>query len=152
MSGKNKFKEAVVKTEDIKSCYWEGLKALKKNSAKVKVSDTRKLEGSVDIDTCTRARYPDANRWDYMLSYNGRLFFAEVHPAKSGEIEMLFNKLDWLIEWFNNKAPELKKLKEETNEPFYWIATKGVALLKTSPQYRKLSQKRIQIVSRLTLE
>ena len=79
----NVFKIAVEKTSDIANCYQTGLQGLGKYSQKIELSETNQCLGSVDIDLCTKAKYPESNRWDYALCYKKEVFFVEVHGAKT---------------------------------------------------------------------
>lgn len=135
-----KFKKAVLDTPEVSACFQNGLQALGANSAKVSLSDSRKAEGSVDIDGCTAALYPNDNRWDYALGYDGAVYFAEVHPANTGEVSTVLRKLQWLKDWLHAKAPELNKLKATHRTPFYWILSGKFNIPKNSPQYRRLVQ------------
>lgn len=56
--------------------------------------DNSKLEGSVDIDKATAKIYPNDNRWDYALSYDGEEFFIVVHTG-SNLIEEDIERFDW---------------------------------------------------------
>lgn len=67
----NVFQKAVLATPEVSSGYCNGLQAMKGNSSMLKVSDTRKLQGSVDIDDCTKSLYPHDARWDYAISSVG---------------------------------------------------------------------------------
>lgn len=58
------FKQAVENTQDIKNGFHNGLQALGANAKQVSATDTKKLEGSVDIDACTKELYPQDARWD----------------------------------------------------------------------------------------
>lgn len=81
-------------------------------SAKVKAEDGRKLQGSVDIDACTKGKYPNDARWDYAIGYDGKAMFVEVHPANTSNVREMESK---------------------------------VAILKNSPQYRRLAKHHLQI-------
>lgn len=48
------FRQAVLATQDISTGYQSGLAALGTYSNSVSVADTTKLQGSVDIDACTK--------------------------------------------------------------------------------------------------
>lgn len=137
------FKQAVEGTPDIATNFKVGLTALGAYSSKVSVSDTSQLQGSVDIDSATTAKYPQDNRWDYAFAYKGEVFFIEVHSANTGEVSTVIRKLRWLKDWLNNQAPEINKLKSKTVTPFYWIQSNGFAILKTSRQYREAAQNNI---------
>ena len=53
------FRQAVEATSDIETGYLPGLTALGVHSKRVVVSDTTKIQGSVDINDCTIALYPN---------------------------------------------------------------------------------------------
>lgn len=143
------FKEAVSNTPDISKGYKAGLTALGKYSSKVTVPNNVKVEGSVDIDATTVSLYPRANRWDYVIGFNSKVIFVEVHPATTGEVDVVLKKLDWLKNWLNSKAPDLAKLRAP--EPYFWIQSKNFQILRHSPQYRRAVQKGILPVSKVTL-
>ena len=65
---KMSFRQAVLATPDVATCYKTGLTALGTYSSKISVSNTSILNGSVDIDTCTSGLYQNENRWDYAFA------------------------------------------------------------------------------------
>jgi len=144
------FKEAVEQTEDVKNCYKTGLQALGNHSKKIEVSDTSKCEGSVEIDRCVESKYPQDNRWDYTLSYKGKVYFVEVHSAETSEVSVVLKKLQWLKDWLNQQAPLIKKLS--TDEPYCWIQSGRYNILKGSKQERLLAQKGLKLISKLILQ
>jgi hypothetical protein len=108
------FKEAVETTPEVATGFQSGLTALdSKYKAKISVLDTRLLEGSVDIDLCTTAKYPNDNRWDYAFAYDKKVYFVEVHTANTSEVSVVLKKLQWLKDWLNNKAPNINRLKAQ---------------------------------------
>jgi len=131
------FKVAVEETKDVKSCYQSGLKALGGHSGKIELSDTTQCEGSVNIDDCTQAKYPTANRWDYAFAYKAQVYFVEVHTASTGEVRTVLRKLRWLKDWLNEQAPEISKMKAK-DRAFFWVASNGYHILKNSSQYRSV--------------
>jgi hypothetical protein len=97
---KNAFLDAVESTPEICASYKNGLQALKRSdTGKVTASDTRKIDGSVDIDAAVKTLYPDANRWDYAIGYDSKVCYVEVHPAYTSEIDIMLKKLSWLKGW-----------------------------------------------------
>ncbi|GHU96258.1 hypothetical protein FACS1894156_7110 [Bacteroidia bacterium] len=143
------FREVVAATPDVATGFRNGLTALGKYKGKVVVSNTRLLQGSVDIDECTAQKYPTDNRWDYVFAYNGKTFFIEVHSANTREVKTVINKLQWLKNWLNQSAPAINKLKATT--PYYWIQSGGFAIPKTSPQYREASRVGLKPIAQLNL-
>jgi hypothetical protein len=145
------FKQAVEATPDVATGYNTGLTALGAYKSKISVSDTRLLQGSIDIDDCTREKYPEENRWDYAFAYNDEVIFIEVHTANTREVRAVLKKLQWLKDWLNQQAPEINKLKTKKRPPFYWIQSKGFAIPKTSPQYRLVETSGLKPISILRL-
>lgn len=86
------FEKAVKSVSVISDSYCLGLTAMGSYSAKVKATNTRLLEGSVDIDAATKKTYPESNRWDYALGYDGLVYYVEVHPASTSEVNTVIAK------------------------------------------------------------
>lgn len=139
----NLFKEAIETIPEVKSGFRNGLQALGANAQVVKASDTRKLDGSVDIDACTKALYPRASRWDYAIGYDAKAYFLEVHPANTSNVDEMLKKAEWLTNWLKEKAPALKRMA--ANNSFYWVPSGKYNILPNSPQSRKLAQKHVLI-------
>ena len=137
---KNAFLDAVESTPEICASYKNGLQALKRSdTGKVTASDTRKIDGSVDIDAAVKTLYPDANRWDYAIGYDSKVCYVEVHPAYTSEIDTMLKKLSWLKGWLKDKAPDLNSLNKMT-PAYVWIQSGKCAILPTSHQSKKLAQ------------
>lgn len=140
----NFFREALRGTI-LEAHFREGLQALGKDSLKVGCENTRKLAGSVDIDSATEASCPNENRWDYAVGYlrggNGkRLYFIEVHPASTSEVQCMIEKHRWLVAWLRANAAGLDRIPEKF---FLWVASGGVRIPRNAPQIRKLAQEGI---------
>ena len=132
----NEFEAVVKAVTDISTGYKSGLSALGANSRYISLKYTRKLDGSVDIDSCTHDKYPDEHRWDYVLSYDGQAFFVEVHPATGGTVKEMEAKLIWLKQWLKQKARNLESYP--SGKPRYtWISSGKCGILKSSPEYRR---------------
>lgn len=144
----NLFKNTIAKTPQISGCYKAGISALGSNKEKVMAKNTRLLLGSIDLDTCLKRIFPNQNRWDYIVCYNKDVYFIEVHPVKTGEINTVLKKLEWLAGWLKQNATEIKKLEKT---PYYWAASGSVNISPVSPQYKKLSKHGIKIVERVEL-
>jgi hypothetical protein len=145
------FKQAVEATEEITTGFRLGLSAFGKYSNKIEVRDTTLIQGSIDIDECTRLLYPNDNRWDYAFAYNSEVYFVEVHSANSTEVKVVVKKFKWLMNWLNAKAPEISKLRAKSRPPFYWIQSKNFQIPKNSPQYRAAKQSGLLPIPKLVL-
>ena len=144
-----RFKDLVEATPAIANAYEVGLKALKGHSKLIGLSDTAKCDGSVDIDLATLQKHPEANRWDYVFSYDGNVYFIEVHSAETGEVNRVLRKLQWLKNWLTNEAPLLDQVKAKI--PFYWIQSGRFSIQNNSPQYRLLIKAGLKPIPKLTL-
>ena len=139
------FKQKVQSTQNIRNCYQKGLKALRKSDKeKIKVENTHNLSGSVNIDDCLKNRYPNASRWDYVIGYNNKTYFVEVHPATPKEIKELEKKLNWLKSWKRNTP-----FHNDNN--FYWVASGKVGILRRSEYWKKIDGLGIKLKSILKL-
>ena len=142
------FKEAISATPLLKDAYRNGLQALGNYSNKVRPSDTKKCEGSVDIDIAVKDIYRNDSRWDYAIGYDATTYFIEVHSADTSEVTSVLKKFSWLKEFLVTDAPELN---QQLKKRFYWISSGGNNILKGSPQARKLAQSGITLDRQLNL-
>lgn len=137
------FTEAVRSTLELTECLKSGLQALGSNRRKIRVDSTRDLTGSVDIDACLARRYPNAPRWDYAFGYKDRVYYVEIHQGRTGEMENVIAKLEWLRQWRRRSAKSLENLKHQRT--YHWISTGRIdsAFAKNNRYRRILRQKRI---------
>lgn len=162
MQNKNKklrsrklFIEAVEETPEVCGCYCPGKGGiLKKERNKVELADSQKCGGSLFIDQCLidQGLYSNEHRWDYAIDYDGEVFFFEVHTANTGEVSTVLNKLAWLKDWLNNKAPEINALKAKSKTPYYWVQSKGYHILPNSRHERIVLQNGLKPISKLVLK
>jgi len=143
------FKRDVEKIREISTCYQKGLRALAGYSKRVKCNDTSNIGGSVHLDECVKEIYPDSARWDYIVSHQNQNFFIEVHPATTGEVKVVINKVRWLKKWLKVKAVALNNNKAR-NQPFRWVSSGKVAIAKKSKYARQLAQNGISEPQRIT--
>lgn len=146
----NLFRLAVEATEDVANCYHPGLQALGNYSKKIELTAS-KCNGSLDIDSCTIAKYPQENRWDYAISFNSQVYFVEVHSANTAEVSTVLKKLQWLKDWLAREAPEIKKL-QAPGLAFYWLQSKSFDILPGSSQARQLAIARLRPIPKLILK
>lgn len=136
MEAKVGFRENVADTQEIASCFKEGLGGVKgADKSKIVCPNTRDINGSVDIDGCLAKQYPSENRWDYAIGYQEKCYFVEIHPASTSEIDTVINKLTWLKAWLKKQRSPLLV----NHAGFYWVASGKVSINKNSPQARKLA-------------
>ena len=147
------FKEAVeAAPQPVNRAYRPGKQALKRHRKHVECADSRRLTGSIFLDAALAQEpgYADKPRWDYGLGYKPKkgpecAVWVEVHAANTKEVSAVLNKLQWLRDWLNSEAEQLKKMTIFAKDDFrfVWIASSSVKIPKNSPQFRRLSQKGI---------
>ncbi len=142
-SNKTPFIDAIKNCDEIRDALKVGLTALKANSKAVKPTNTKLVDGSVDIDEAVKALRPSESRWDYVVGYADEAFFIEVHPANTSNVEEMVKKVKWLKNWLNSSAPDLKRLHK--NDVYYWVPSGRVNILKGSVQDRKIAANHLQI-------
>ena len=145
----NDFEKTIAKVPEIAYGYCRGLKALKHDSQYV-FADSRLLDGSVNIDDCTKCKYPSSNRWDYVISYKGQAYFLEVHPATNGSVKEVIAKLMWVKGWLKEVAYELDLYPSGTPR-FNWVHSGKCGLLKSSKEYKKAAMFGLVPVNKLNL-
>jgi hypothetical protein len=96
---------------------------------------------SVDIDARMRADYPTANRWDYGVIHGStkkRIEFIEVHPAESGEVDVVIKKQRWLKDLMTGHSIQ--------PHSWYWIPSGKITILRQSSYFRRLDEAGISLV------
>lgn len=152
VSPKSAFQLAVEKNEYVRNGFCSGLQAIKESDrGKVEVADTKKLQGSLDIDSQVKALYPEEPRWDYAVSYNDRICFFEVHSAETSEVAKVIRKLDWLKQWLKSHAPEIDRLPK-AEHPYVWVQSGRYAISPLSSEKRKLAVSGIFTTNKLRLK
>lgn len=135
----NRFFEKA-KESGLESCYRVGLQALRgRDKDYVEARDPRKIKGSVYLEECV-----DGGRWDYIIGYGGNVLFVEIHSAHSKEVKKVLEKLRWLREWKSRTS-------FANDRQYFWVATKGVKILKRSNYWKMLAQEKLRVVERLYL-
>lgn len=139
------FRKAIENTPDVQHGYREGLQAIvKADKRAVMVKDARRLDGSLNIDEETKMLYPNESRWDYAVGYDGKVYYVEVHPANTSNVEEVIKKKLWLDKWLKEKDPSMSALKAGSPK-YQWAATEaGVHVSPHSMYARRLSQRGIE--------
>jgi hypothetical protein len=135
------FCEAVKKSDAETPCK-PGLRAVKEPLGVTKPT------GSVDLDTAKKTVEPNSSRWDYGIGCKPDTMelaiWVEVHPASTGEVGAIINKLEWLKTWLKqDQQTDLYKLTRAAQQaniaPFIWVHTNsGVDIREGSPQEKRL--------------
>jgi hypothetical protein len=146
------FRQAVEKTPDLQGAWRKGLGALRaRDSRHISAEDTRRLTGSVDVDTALKATQPNANRWDFAIGYrhsNRRyefIYWVETHTASDAQVNVVLKKLDWLFQWLRSSGNALAGFEGD----FVWVASGATSFTKGATQRRMMAEKGLRYESRI---
>ena len=154
------FKEAVEAAQHpVNNSYCSGKQAMEnKHRHLVTCQDSKRLTGSIDLDKALEKHRPNDNRWDYGLGYkpaNGgeQAIWVEVHSATTREVSKVLSKLQWLKDWLNEDAEQLRRLSDRAdgNIRYVWIASSGVKIQRHSRQRKQLALSGLRLKSSLAL-
>ena len=95
----------------------------------------RRVVESLYLDEALRRAYPNANRWDYIISTKNGLFGIETHSAKESEISGLIRKKNWAVSQMVAHLQPGKRVSV-----WYWVASGFVAFTDTGKTRRRLNQ------------
>lgn len=138
------FKQGVEAVLGLRDAYRPGLGAIKAQYRdRIFCADTRRLKGSVDLDSALQESLPNDPRWDYGIGVagtNGKecIHWIEVHPATEGDVKEVLKKHCWLREWLHQHAPALLRMTA-CAKGYAWVATKSVGFHQGSPRARQLA-------------
>lgn len=136
------FKKAIAETPDINDAWCPGLRALNnRDKEHIDPEDTKRLTGSVALDSKLRRKYPNDERWDYGIGHRPTnltketVYWVEIHPASNGEVKVVLAKLQWLQEWLRKNAPHLYAMRKA----YVWISSGKTSFTLSSPQQKQFA-------------
>ena len=137
------FREAAEKTPHLENAYEVGLQALRaEDKPHIEPEDTRRLRGSVDVDTAYQKIDPHGNRWDFAIAYQHTnrtsevVYWVELHTASDSEVKVVIKKALWLLSWFKNKGKTLVKLEKD----IVWVSSGATTFTLSSPQKKQMAE------------
>lgn len=135
--------QAVNATPHLRGKWKKGLQALRpEDKPHIRAADTRAPTGSVDLDTALM-RLPEhaqANRWDFAIGYQHEdrdsecLYWVELHTADDSQVDVVLNKLRWLLRWLAGDGKALDKHNFERD--FVWVSSGSTHYTLNDPQKR----------------
>jgi hypothetical protein len=145
------FKNAVERSSDLQDGWRSGLHAIREvDRGRLDAEDTRRIKGSVDIEACLSERRSGKRQWDYAVGFRPTnlsqevVYWIEVHPATPGEVNVVLEKLEHLLDWLRSDGSKLNAMKRA----FIWISSGSTSFSQKSPQAHKLSQAKLRHVGR----
>jgi len=109
-------------------------------------SERSRIGDSLNLDTATRAEFPEANRWDYILSLPEvpEIVGIEPHSAKDSEITVVIAKKKHAIEYLRNHLRGGYRIAR-----WFWVSPGTVGFSRMDRARRRLDQNGIQFVGRM---
>jgi len=137
------FKTAVEKSDHLSNAFRQGLQALRKRDRRhIKAEDTRRITGSVDVDSAYATVDPQASRWDFGVAYQHTnrndevVYWVETHTASSSEIETVLQKAAWLQQWFQAKGKYLARFEKD----MVWVSSGSTRLTLSDPKRKRMAE------------
>ncbi len=138
-----KFRDAVEQTKFFQKFYRQGLQALRAEDKKhVEAQDARKITGSVDMDQALTETLPQSPRWDFAIGYRQKsgigekVYFLEIHPAETGELKAMIEKVKFLTDWMPQRAQVLWSMPKE----IHWVASGDLDIRKNERRLKELAE------------
>ena len=136
------FEEIVRGLPSIGKCYRDGLSGVKgEHRSKLQTENPRHWKGSADLEKCYFQSRGEAS-FDYLIGHGREGYFVEIHPASTSEVNTLVLKKESIERWLKEEASSLKKIL--AYQPYVWLSTNKVAILKNSPQAKRLAKSGIR--------
>jgi hypothetical protein len=98
---------------------------------------------SLYLDEALRNQFPQAHRWDYVVSTAAGLFGVEPHSAKTDQISVVMSKQKWALARMREHL-----LTDRNVQRWFWVASGFVAFHDTGKARRLLNQRGIEFVGR----
>jgi hypothetical protein len=137
-----RLKDALERTLGLEGAWRGGLQAMPgADKQHVDAEDARRLTGSANVDAALAQSHPNDPRWDYAVGHsptNRRgevVYWIEIHPASSREINVVLGKLTWLKSWMKESAPRLQAMEKV----FVWVSSGKTSFTSSSPQQKRFA-------------
>lgn len=112
----------------LKGCCKKGLKAISEaNKNRIQFQNTRLIKCSIDLDQCAQIPGTQQARWDYLVEYDKKLVFIEVHPLQTNA-QSVISKKSSISNWLKDEQCGLKSYIKQNNLQIIFCAfsTNGV--------------------------
>ena len=141
------FRKAVKNTRHLSDAWRAGLSALRaQDRPHVAAEDTRRLNGSVDVDAALLMHEPNAHRWDFAIAFRHSnrskecVYWVEIHTAADREVNVVLEKLRWLRRWLASDGRLLAQFERD----FVWISSGATSFTLDAPQMKHFAQLGLQ--------
>lgn len=111
----------------------------------IALTERPQVGDSLDLDSATREEFPNANRWDYLLSVPtaSHIIGLEPHSANDSEIRVVIAKKQHAIDYLVNHLPPGRRVAK-----WFWVCQGAVNFSRMERARRLLDQKGISFQGR----
>lgn len=119
---------------------------IRRDRALIEPTERPHIGDSLNFDEATREEYPQANRWDYLLSIPSRLQIVgiEPHSARDEEIKVVIAKRRHAIDHLRNHLPPGRRVSK-----WYWVSHGAIKFSRMDRVRRILDQNGISFEGRM---
>jgi len=145
--GKHLLKTALHTDSTLQRDLKSGIGALSQVDARlIAESERTKVGDSVDLDSSMKREFPDANRWDYIISLptQSKIVGLEPHTARDSEISVVIAKKKHALQYLRSHFRDGYHVAK-----WFWISHGSVSFSKMDRAYRLLNQNGIAFAGRL---
>jgi hypothetical protein len=138
--------EALISGSSLHDQIVTGIGSVKKSDRKLIDPSVRPLFGDgVDLDAATAAEFPQAHRWDYVLSIpsKDKLIGIEPHSASDGEVRVVIKKKQNAQGFLRSHLKPKHSVAE-----WHWVTRGKVGFSRMDPVVRALNQNGIRFAGR----
>ncbi len=108
-------------------------------------SERERIADSLDLDSATRAEFPNENRWDYLVSVADAkvLVAVEPHTARDSEIEVVIRKKSHAVRYLSRHIRQGHRVGR-----WIWVSSRS-RFSRMEKARRRLDQAGIKFAGRL---
>lgn len=137
---------ALIRQSHLRQSVKAGVQALlPRDIALILQTERVKVGDSLDLDTASRAEFPQSNRWDYLLSVPGirQIIALEPHTARDSEVAVIIAKRSFAISYLQAHLQPRYRITA-----WYWVSSGPVNFSSMERLKRRLDQNGITFVGR----
>lgn len=109
-------------------------------------AERSKIGDSLDLDAATKSEFPEANRWDYVISLPalGLIIGVEPHAARDSEINVVIAKKKHAIQYLQSHLRDGYRVTK-----WFWVSSGTVGFSRMERARRILDQNGIAFEGRV---
>jgi hypothetical protein len=147
MSKATSLKSALREESTLHAHIRDGIGAFKQRDIKlISEAERSRIKDSLELDAAAKDEYPEANRWDYILSISdlSEIVGIEPHTAKDSEISVVIAKKKHANTYMRHHLQDGHRVAR-----WFWVSHGTVSFSKMDRARRRLDQNGIKFEGRM---